>query len=183
MTTEEIKATISMPELLSSRYGIKANRTGYVCCPFHREDTPSLKIYKDHAHCFGCGWHGDLFKFVQDHEGVDFPTALEILGGDRDTAPEKSREAEARKQRQRLVSGIRTELRSLLADAITLCSKIERACRPTDSDEDYPETWVQAANDLTRLNYMWALIFIDQDFTWEGGAVNEIIELCRRYAG
>ena len=29
-------------------------------CPFHDDDTPSLQIYTDHYHCFGCGNHGPL---------------------------------------------------------------------------------------------------------------------------
>jgi DNA polymerase I-like protein with 3'-5' exonuclease and polymerase domains len=33
-----------------------------VRCPFHDDSTPSLQIYSDHYHCFGCGAHGDLSK-------------------------------------------------------------------------------------------------------------------------
>ena len=30
-------------------------------CPFHPDKTASFAIYEDgHAHCFGCGWHGDV---------------------------------------------------------------------------------------------------------------------------
>jgi DNA polymerase I-like protein with 3'-5' exonuclease and polymerase domains len=31
-------------------------------CPFHEDGTPSLQVYSDHFHCFGCGAHGDLNK-------------------------------------------------------------------------------------------------------------------------
>lgn len=31
-------------------------------CNFHNDDTASMQIYSDHAHCFGCGWHGSLEK-------------------------------------------------------------------------------------------------------------------------
>jgi len=37
--------------------------------------SPELQIYK----CFGCGVSGDIFKFIQDIEGIDFVQALEQL--------------------------------------------------------------------------------------------------------
>ena len=30
-------------------------------------------------HCFGCGVKGDIFTFVQEFEGLDFPGALKLL--------------------------------------------------------------------------------------------------------
>ena len=50
-------------------------------CPFHKEKTPSFHIHPDRGfyHCFGCGASGDLVKFVQEIEKVDFMIALELL--------------------------------------------------------------------------------------------------------
>ena len=39
---------------VAMRYGIKINRSGLACCPFHRDKTPSMKIDKRY-YCFGCG--------------------------------------------------------------------------------------------------------------------------------
>ncbi len=34
-------------------------------CPFHADRSPSFYAYGDgHAHCFGCGWHGDVIDFL-----------------------------------------------------------------------------------------------------------------------
>lgn len=51
------------------------------CCPFHGEKTPSFHVHpeKGFYHCFGCGVSGDVIKFVQEIEKVDFMMALEIL--------------------------------------------------------------------------------------------------------
>ena len=46
-------------------YGLKINRSGMALCPFHREKTPSAKIYPDGFHCFGCGVHADVIGFTQ----------------------------------------------------------------------------------------------------------------------
>lgn len=59
----------------------RAGRNFKGLCPFHEEHTPSfmvspeLQIYK----CFGCGESGDVFTFLQKHEGMDFYEALKYL--------------------------------------------------------------------------------------------------------
>jgi len=50
-------------------------------CPFHEERTPSFGIdpVKKLYHCFGCGVGGDVFGFLREIEGLDFPTAVQQL--------------------------------------------------------------------------------------------------------
>ncbi len=50
-------------------------------CPFHNEKTPSFHVdeHKGMFYCFGCKAGGDVFKFIQLIEGVDFREALEKL--------------------------------------------------------------------------------------------------------
>lgn len=60
----EIKRTIT-PIEAARRYG--SVKHGFMRCPFHADRTPSLKLYGDHFHCFGCGAHGDV---------IDLTTAL-----------------------------------------------------------------------------------------------------------
>jgi len=61
---EEIKQRLAMREVVNF-YGFTPNRSNMICCPFHDEKTPSMRIYDTHFHCFGCGEHGDSIKFVQ----------------------------------------------------------------------------------------------------------------------
>ncbi|MDA0339846.1 MAG: DNA primase, partial [Proteobacteria bacterium] len=53
-------------------------------CPFHGEKTPSFTVSDDKGfyHCFGCGAHGDVVKFVMESEGLAFPEAVERLAGE-----------------------------------------------------------------------------------------------------
>ncbi len=63
-------------------HGMKRVGNGFkACCPFHNEKTPSFSVLPDRGiyHCFGCGASGDVIKFVQEIEKVDFMMALEIL--------------------------------------------------------------------------------------------------------
>lgn len=80
MNSEEIKKTYSMRDILG-RYGMQPNRAGFICCPFHKEKTASMKIYQDSYYCFGCGAHGDIFDFVSQMEDITFREAFFNLGG------------------------------------------------------------------------------------------------------
>jgi putative DNA primase/helicase len=68
------------------------------CCPFHRETTPSFKVYPRHYHCYGCGAHGDAIAFVRNIEGLSLAEAVARLAaeagidaspGDRNTQRER----------------------------------------------------------------------------------------------
>ena len=60
---ETIKAAISVKQA-AEHYGLKVNRNGMTCCPFHNDRHPSLKLNEDYFFCFGCGVKGDVIDFV-----------------------------------------------------------------------------------------------------------------------
>ena len=80
---EEIKNRIDIVELISGYVPLKkAGRTYKGLCPFHTEKTPSFVVFPDSQtwHCFGaCGIGGDVFRFIMQREGMDFPEALREL--------------------------------------------------------------------------------------------------------
>lgn len=73
---QAIRDTVTMQDLMDF-YGYKV-RHGFICCPFHGEKTPSLKIYPGTGGwcCFGCGRKGSVIDFVKEHENCDFRTAV-----------------------------------------------------------------------------------------------------------
>jgi DNA primase len=75
---QTIKDRLTMCEVLE-RYGYETNKKGFVCCMFHNEKTPSMKIFDKDYHCFGCGEHGDVITFVQKLFGLSFPDALKKI--------------------------------------------------------------------------------------------------------
>lgn len=79
---EEVKQAADIVEVVSDRVKLKRSGNGFTgLCPFHNEKTPSfhvaphLGIYK----CFGCGKAGNVFTFVMEQEGVDFPESVRLL--------------------------------------------------------------------------------------------------------
>lgn len=78
----EIKARLNIEDLVGQYVQLKkAGRNYKGLCPFHSEKTPSFVVSPDKqiAYCFGCHKGGDLFKFLEELEGVDFPAAVKIL--------------------------------------------------------------------------------------------------------
>jgi DNA polymerase len=50
-----------------------------VSCPFHEDPTPSLQIYPDHWHCFGCSEHGDRIDWLVRIEGMNRAEAIAAI--------------------------------------------------------------------------------------------------------
>lgn len=44
-------------------YGFQPNRSSMICCPFHTDRNPSMKV-DSRFHCFGCGADGDVIDFT-----------------------------------------------------------------------------------------------------------------------
>ena len=78
----EIKSRLNIEDVVSQYVQLKrAGRNLKGLCPFHQEKTPSFMVSPDKqiAYCFGCHKGGDIFKFVQEVEGVEFKDAIKIL--------------------------------------------------------------------------------------------------------
>lgn len=77
---ERILASNPMP-LVAEKLGLGIGRGNPpLCpCPFHDDRDPSLALYSDHGHCFGCEWHGDQIDLVRRLGPTGFREAVALL--------------------------------------------------------------------------------------------------------
>ena len=79
---ERVRAATNLVELVGEVTKVKqSGRNAMAVCPFHQEKTPSLSVDAARGlyNCFGCGESGDLFKFVEQTQAVNFIEAVELL--------------------------------------------------------------------------------------------------------
>ncbi|OZG62199.1 DNA primase [Bifidobacterium lemurum] len=80
---EKVRASADLYDIVSASVTLRPSGTGtYVgLCPFHDEKTGSFNVRPNLGvwHCFGCGLGGDVFKYVERQENVDFRGAVELL--------------------------------------------------------------------------------------------------------
>lgn len=76
---EEIRRQSNIVDLVGQYVQLKKSGKNYFgLCPFHEERSPSFSVAEDKQmyHCFGCGKGGNIFKFLQEVDGVSFPEAV-----------------------------------------------------------------------------------------------------------
>jgi len=77
MEINEIKTRLTIFAVLS-HYSLKQDKNNMLRCPFHPDETASMKIYPETGtfHCFGCGANGDVIEFIQRKEETTKHKAL-----------------------------------------------------------------------------------------------------------
>ena len=78
---EDLKTKSKISDfILSSTTGKIRGNKGMALCPFHGEKTASMSFTDEENlfHCFGCKEGGDIFKYIQMINNVEFQESVEI---------------------------------------------------------------------------------------------------------
>ena len=78
---EAVKAAVT-PRMAAERYGLPIQQGSMVCCPFHADRTPSMKLNEDYFYCFGYGASGDVIDLAARLFGLSGYEAAKKLAAD-----------------------------------------------------------------------------------------------------
>lgn len=96
---DEIREKANIVDIVGQYVQLKKTGKNYSgLCPFHNEKTPSFSVAEDKQfyHCFGCGRGGNVFRFLQEIDGISFPEAVaKVADFEQISIPQEYREAEA----------------------------------------------------------------------------------------
>lgn len=102
---DEIRSKNDIIDIVSQYVVLKRSGRNYMgLCPFHKEKSGSFCVSPDKQifHCFGCGVGGNVFRFIQKIENVDFRESVEILANRANVEIPLTTVSEADEKREKL---------------------------------------------------------------------------------
>ncbi len=154
---ETVKSAVTVKQA-AEYYGCKVNRGDMICCPFHNDRHPSMKLNRDYFYCFGCGATGDVIDFVARLFGLSSYEAAKKLAYDFGIDPDKPPAAMALQKPYPLARAFRQdEMHCLrvLCDYLHLLEgwKVEYA--PKTPEDELDDRFVEACQMIEYVDICW----------------------------
>ena len=157
----QIKMAVSVKEA-AEYYGLEVNRGNMVCCPFHADRTPSMKLNEDYFYCFGCGATGDVIDLVAKLFNLSSYDAAKKLAYDFGIDPDKPPAAAAlRKPKYPLAKAFQREelhCQRVLCDYLHLLERWKVQYAPKTPEDVLDDRFVEACQMLDYVEYLADLL-------------------------
>ena len=144
---ESVKAAVTVRQA-AEHYGLEVNRGNMVCCPFHNDRIPSMKLNEDYFYCFGCGAHGDVIDLVARLFNLSSYDAAKKLAYDFGIDPDKPPAAAAlRKPKYPLAKAFQREelhCQRVLCDYLHLLEHWKMQYAPKTPEDTIDDRFVEA---------------------------------------
>ena len=153
---ETIKAAISVKQA-AEHYGLKVNRNGMACCPFHNDRHPSLKLNEDYFFCFGCGAKGDVIDLVARLFNMSSYEAAQKLASDFGLDPKPPTVAAMAKPKRPYIRQFREDEMlcfRVLTDYLHLLEDWKVRYAPKTPEEALDDRFVEACQMHCYIEYM-----------------------------
>ena len=153
---ENIKAAISVKQA-AEHYGLKVNRSGMTCCPFHNDRHPSLKLNEDYFFCFGCGAKGDVIDLVAKLFNLSNHEAVQKLAADFGLDPKPPTAAAMVKPKRPYIRQFREDEMlcfRVLTDYLHLLEDWKVRYAPKTPDDDLDDRFVEACQMIDYIEYL-----------------------------
>ena len=173
---ETVKAAVTVRQA-ADYYGLKINRSGMVCCPFHDDRHPSMKLNEDYFYCFGCGATGDVVDFTARLLDLSAYEAAQRLAADfgLDTS-RPSVVAQVKKYRPRVNQLKQEELlcMNVLSGYLHLLEDWKKRYAPEAPEDEPDERFVEACHKLDYVEYLNDLLIMS-DYEERADIVKELL--------
>ena len=148
----QIKMAVSMKEA-AEYYGLEVNRGNMICCPFHADRTPSMKLNEEYFYCFGCGACGDVIDLAARLFNLSGYDAAKKLATDFGMAEQKP---SILAKLQRGKSQAETERRCfrVLGDYLQILQDWKAHCAPQSPEDGIDPRYAEACHMLERIGNM-----------------------------
>ena len=149
---ETVKAAVT-PRMAAERYGLPIQQGGMVCCPFHADRTPSMKLNEDYFYCFGCGASGDVIDLAARLFGLSGYDAAKKLAADFGIVEQKP---SVLRKLKRSKSQAELESRSfrVLGDYLQILQDWKAHCAPQSPEDAIDPRYAEACHMLERIENM-----------------------------
>lgn len=153
---ETVKSAVTVKQA-AEYYGYKVNRSDMICCPFHDDRHPSMKLNKDYFYCFGCGATGDVIDFVARLFGLSSYEAAKKLAYDFGIDPDTPPVAMALKKPYPLARVFRNDemyCQRVLCDYLHLLERWKIEYAPQSPEDNLDDRFVEAGQMLEYVEYL-----------------------------
>ena len=149
---ETVKAAVT-PRMAAERYGLPIQQGGMVCCPFHADRTPSMKLNEEYFYCFGCRAHGDVIDLAARLFNLSGYDAAKKLATDFGMTEQKP---SILARLQRGASQAETERRCfrVLGDYLQILQDWKEHCAPQSPEDAIDPRYAEACHMLERIKNM-----------------------------
>lgn len=153
---ETIKETVTVGQA-AEYYGMKIGRNNMICCPFHNDHYPSMKLNTTYYYCFGCGATGDVIQFVANLFGLSNYEAAKKIAVDFGITPDnppviatlKKPEYMETKSRQKELH----ECQKMVCEYLHRLEKWKALYAPERPDLPMDERFEEACENLSYIEY------------------------------
>lgn len=153
----------------AEQYGLKISRNGMVCCPFHDDRHPSMKVDKGFC-CFACGVKGDVITFVADFFHLAPLEAAKKLAEDfqipiftdnekkRNTSKKKEKPKRTLYQTEKKFEQWEQESIRILSNYLYLLEEWKIRYAPKTPEEEWKTEFIEACHQNEKINYYLDLL-------------------------
>ena len=149
---EAVKTTVA-PRMAAEHFGLSVSRNGMVCCPFHADRTPSMKLNEDYFYCFGCGASGDVIDLAARLFSLSGYDAAKKLAADFGIAGQKP-SILAKLQRGKSQAEAERRCFRVLGDYLQILRDWKEHCAPQSPEDAIDPRYAEACHMLERIGNM-----------------------------